>query len=142
MFNKSLARAVASAALIAITACNHYSGVVPAPDIASIKTSEHGLYRAAVRPGTTPIPVGKLQTWTLHVETSAGAPVDSASIFVDGGMPQHGHGLPTRPQVTTALGNGDHKVEGLKFSMGGWWRMIFVVRAGTGVDTVVFNAAL
>jgi hypothetical protein len=142
MFNKLRARAVAAAALFAIAACHHYSGVVPAPDIATTKTSEHGLYRASVRPGTTPIPVGKLQAWTLHVETVAGTPVDSASIFVDGGMPQHGHGLPTRPQVTAALGKGDHKVEGLKFSMGGWWRMIFVVRTGTGVDTVVFNAAL
>jgi hypothetical protein len=142
MFNKSRARAAASAALFAIVGCHHYSGVVPAPDITTTKTSEHGLYRAAVRPGTTPIPVGKLQAWTLHVETVAGAPVDSASIFVDGGMPQHGHGLPTRPRVTAALGNGDHKVEGLKFSMGGWWRMIFVVRTGAGVDTVVFNATL
>ncbi|MEO8619646.1 MAG: FixH family protein [bacterium] len=142
MSSKSLARTVASVALFALAACHHYTGVVPAPDITTTKTSEHGLYRAAVHPTTTPIPVGKLQAWTLHVETVAGAPVDSASIFVDGGMPQHGHGLPTRPRVTTALGNGDHTVEGLKFSMGGWWRMIFVVRTGAGVDTVVFNAAL
>ena len=142
MLNKSLARAAVFAVLFALAGCHHYSGVVPAPDITTTKTSEHGLYRAAVRPGTTPIPVGKIQVWTLHVETVAGAAVDSASIFVDGGMPQHGHGLPTRPRVTTALGNGDHKVEGLKFSMGGWWRMIFVVRTGAGVDTVVFNATL
>ena len=27
-------------------------------------------------------------------------------------MPQHGHGLPTKPRVTRPLGNGDHLVEG------------------------------
>ena len=129
-------------ALVSTVGCAHYSGPVPAADIASPKLSEHGLYRAAVRTGGAPIPIGRIIGWTLHVETAMGIPVDSATIYVDGGMPQHGHGLPTRPVVTRALGNGDHAVEGLKFSMGGWWRIIFVVRTGAGIDTVVFNAAL
>jgi hypothetical protein len=143
MSSQSFVRTAAiAAAMILGTGCHHYSGPVPAPDLSTIKTSEHGLYRAAVRTGATPIPIGRMQSWTLHIETAAGVPVDGASIVVDGGMPQHGHGLPTRPQVTQSLGNGDHKVEGLKFSMGGWWRMIFIVRAGVSVDTVVFNASL
>ena len=35
---------------------------------------------------------GRLHSWTLHLETASGTSVDSASITVDGGMPQHGHG--------------------------------------------------
>jgi hypothetical protein len=129
--------------LASVTAgCHRFAGEVPAPDITTVKTSEHGLYRATVRPGVTPIPVRRLQGWTLHLETVSGIPIDSATITVDGGMPQHGHGLPTRPRVVRALGNGDHQVEGLKFSMGGWWRMLFIVRTTAGMDTVVFNADL
>jgi hypothetical protein len=61
---------------------------------------------------------------------------------VDGGMPQHGHGLPTKPLVTRQLGNGDHLVEGMKFNMGGWWVVKFRVNAAQGPDSVVFNLKL
>jgi YtkA-like len=111
-------------------------------DYSRTRASEGGAYRATIRPAGDSIPKGKLQRWTLHLETSAGAPVDSAAIAVDGGMPQHGHGLPTTPRVTRALGNGDHLVEGMKFNMGGWWVVKFRVNAAAGRDSVVFNVSL
>jgi hypothetical protein len=111
-------------------------------DYSRTRKSEAGVYRATIRPQGDSIPTGKLQRWTLHLETSSGAPVDSATIAVDGGMPQHGHGLPTSPKVTRVLGNGDHLVEGMKFNMGGWWVVKFRVDAAAGVDSVIFNLAL
>jgi hypothetical protein len=111
-------------------------------DYSRTRASEGGLYRATIRPKGDSIPKGKLQSWTLHIETSASAPVDSAVVAVDGGMPQHGHGLPTKPRVTRALGNGDHLVEGMKFNMGGWWVVKFDVRAAAGRDSLVFNLKL
>ena len=122
--------------------CAHYRGNVPSPDIQTVKASAHGLYRASVRPDVTPIPVRRLQRWTLHVATTDGRPVDSATITMDGGMPQHGHGLPTSPRVTRALGNGDHLVEGVKFNMGGWWVVRFAINSTAGSDTVTFNLGL
>jgi hypothetical protein len=68
--------------------------------------------------------------------------VDSASITVDGGMPQHGHGLPTRPIVTKHLGEGEHLVEGMKFNMGGWWVVKFAISSAQGSDIVTFNLEL
>ena len=68
--------------------------------------------------------------------------MDTATILVDGGMPQHGHGLPTKPRVTRQMGNGDHLVEGMKFNMGGWWVVEFPIRASAGTDTLVFNLSL
>jgi len=106
------------------------------------RISEGGLYRAEIRPQGDSIPRGKLQSWTLHLETATGAPVDTAMIAVDGGMPQHGHGLPTKPRITKSLGNGDHLVEGMKFNMGGWWVVKFRVRANAGADSLVFNLKL
>ena len=111
-------------------------------DYSRSRTSEAGRYRATIKPDGDSIPKGKLQRWTLHLETAAGAPVDSAVVAVDGGMPQHGHGLPTKPRVTRALGNGDHLVEGMKFNMGGWWVVKFHVDAAPGADSVVFNVKL
>ena len=134
--------AVAIATLSLITGCM-MSMVPPSNlDYGRTRVSETGLYRGVIRPDGDSIPQGKLQRWTLHLEAANGAPVTSAMIAVDGGMPQHGHGLPTKPQVTRQLGNGDYVVEGMKFNMGGWWVVKFRVNATAGVDSLVFNLKL
>ena len=137
-----IAPAVAAVAVATLTGCMMFSKPPADLDYSRTRTSESGLYRATIRPQGDSIPKGKLQRWTLHLETASGAPVDSAALAVDGGMPQHGHGLPTKPRVTRALGNGDHLVEGMKFNMGGWWVVKFRVNAAAGADSVVFNLSL
>lgn len=111
-------------------------------DYSRTRTSAHGAYRATFAPALDPIPVGRMHAWTIHLETGAGAPVDAATLTVHGGMPQHGHGLPTQPRVTAALGGGDYKVEGMKFNMGGWWTVTFAIAAPAGADSVTFNLKL
>ena len=111
-------------------------------DYSRTRTSAAGHYRATIRPAHDTIIVGKIDSWTLHVEDAAGRPVDSATISVNGGMPQHRHGLPTNPKVTRAAGNGNHIVEGMKFNMGGWWVVRFRVNAAAGADSLVFNLKL
>src|SRR6185369_6126885 len=64
-------------------------------DYGRVRASEAGLYRGTIRPEGDSIPQKKLQRWTLHLENTTGTPVDAAKITIDGGMPQHGHGLPT-----------------------------------------------
>ena len=91
--------AIAAASALAI-GCGRLRGSAPSPDIQTTKMSAHQLYRAAVRPDVTPIPVRRLQRWTLHLDTADGRPVDVATITMNGGMPQHGHGLPTSPRVS------------------------------------------
>jgi hypothetical protein len=89
-----------------------------------------------------PVPINQMLKWTLHVEDAEGQLVENATSTVDGDMPQHGHGLPTRPQVTRYLGNGDYLVEGLKFHMPGWWVVDFQIEAGDQQDQVRFNLLL
>ena len=142
---RRLLRAAAPIALAALSTLGGCMMFAKAPrdlDYSRTRSSESGAYRATIRPQGDSIPRGKLQRWTLHLETATGAAVDSATIAVDGGMPQHGHGLPTKPRVTRALGNGDHLVEGMKFNMGGWWVVKFHVDAAAGRDSVVFNVRL
>ena len=131
---------IASAGLL--TSCMLFAKPPTDLDYSRTRTSAAGHYRATIHPQGDSIPQGKLQRWTLHLETAGGAPVDSATVTVDGGMPQHGHGLPTKPQVTRMLGNGDHLVEGMKFNMGGWWVVKFRVEARAGNDSLVFNLKL
>ena len=104
--------------------------------------SDQGYFRISYLPKTEQILVNQIHTWILHVETMDGQFVEEAQILVDGDMPQHGHGLPTVPQVTAYLGNGDYQVEGLKFHMPGWWIMEFEVTNGSVSDQVTFNLML
>ncbi|MFN8573115.1 MAG: FixH family protein [Gemmatimonadaceae bacterium] len=122
-----------------LASCTMFMRVPPETAFARTRVSESGRYRATIKPDGDSIPRGKLQSWTLHVETTDGAPVDSVAITIGGGMPQHGHGLPTKPQVTRYLGHGDYLVEGMKFNMGGWWVVKFRVGTASGQDEVVFN---
>ena len=141
-FRALLSLAVVVAATGLLTGCMFLMRPPADLDYSRTRPSAAGLYRATIAPQGDSIPQGKLHRWTLHLETVDGAPVDSATIAVDGGMPQHGHGLPTRPRVTRALGGGDHAVEGMKFNMGGWWVVTFRVQGGAGADSVTFNLKL
>ncbi len=135
-------RLAAIAVAFSLNACAMFMRPPENLDYSRTRTSESGAYRATIHPQGDSIPQGKLHRWTLHLETATGTPVDSATIGVDGGMPQHGHGLPTKPRATRALGNGDHLIEGMKFNMGGWWVVKFRIAGAPGTDSLVFNLKL
>ncbi len=111
-------------------------------DLALDKPTTAGLYKAAIVPQATPVPVGSMHAWTVTVRTPTGAPVTAARIGINGGMPQHGHGLPTAPQVTKDLGDGRYLIEGMKFNMRGWWTLDLAIDGLKGPDTVTFNLVL
>jgi hypothetical protein len=135
--------ALGAALMLAAGACTHLDVAPPPTDEFGLgpRASAEGLYRATAEPAES-IRVRRLHSWTLRVEHASGAPVDDAEITVDGGMPQHGHGLPTRPRVTKALGGGAYQVEGMRFSMGGWWVVTFDIVTPAGTDRVTFNLDL
>ena len=83
-----------------------------------------------------------MHSWQVKVSTPDGRPVTDARVDVDGGMPQHGHGLPTHPRVTRELAPGTYQIDGMKFSMPGWWVVKLDVRAAGGEDKVTFNTVL
>jgi len=111
-------------------------------DLADQKATDAGLYQVSLTPNAGETTVGPIQQWTIFVMTPEGTPIDGATVGIDGGMPQHGHGMPTTPQVTDDLGNGGYLVEGMKFSMGGWWTMKVTVDGPQGLDAVTFNIVL
>jgi hypothetical protein len=111
-------------------------------DTSTSRLSNAGLFQVSWSSDTDVPPLNKIHTWTLHVETVDGQPVEGAIILVDGGMPQHGHGLPTSPEVTEDLGNGDYRVEGMKFQMLGFWEVRFNINADGQSDSITFNLIL
>jgi len=128
--------AVAVAAALALTAC----GTAPADlDLSLDRPSSAGVYRVALVPPAQPPAINQLHSWTVRLAGADGAPVHGASFAVDGGMPQHGHGLPTRPRVTGEVGDGVYRLDGMKFSMTGWWEVELAIQGPLGSDRVTFN---
>ena len=101
-----------------------------------------GYYRVSFQSELQPIVINRIHTWIFHVETPDGAAVDDAEISVTGGMPLHNHGLPTAPQMTADLGNGNYRVEGMRFHMAGDWELLVTIDAAGRRDTVIIPLTL
>jgi hypothetical protein len=127
----------------AITACALTACATPKDlDLSLRHPSAQGRYLVQMEPPASTPAINQLHAWQIKLNTPDGAPVHNARIAVDGGMPQHGHGLPTRPQVTREIADGTYLMEGMKFSMTGWWEIKLAIQAGDGADTVVFNTVV
>jgi hypothetical protein len=105
------------------------------------RTSAQGRYVATLAPDRQLRP-RQMQTVRVTITGADGRPIEDAAVTIDGGMPQHGHGLPTRPRVTRSVGPGTYEIEGVRFNMGGWWELKLAISAGPGADVVTFNLAL
>jgi hypothetical protein len=111
-------------------------------DTSITRTSAQGKFRGSWASQLEPININQIHTWTIHVESPDGNVIENGQIAVDGGMPQHGHGLPTQPKVTQYLGQGNYRVEGMKFNMTGWWVVKFHITANGQSDTLQFDLIL
>lgn len=108
---------------------------------ASRARSENELFQVSWESQPAPVPMLELHRWTITVVDRDGAPVDGARITVMGGMPAHGHGLPTTP-VVRPLGDGRYLIDGLRFNMPGRWVVGFRIRTKAAIDTVTFPLEL
>jgi hypothetical protein len=142
--------ALAVVAAVATTGCGHLMMMMHGNNDARPAETEFGTgprtsasrqFTATLQPDQ-PLRPRRMQTVRVAITDAAGVPVDDATIQIDGGMPQHGHGLPTRPRVTRALGNGLYEIEGVRFNMGGWWEFKVAINTPSGSDIVTFNLAL
>jgi hypothetical protein len=111
-------------------------------DLSLEKNSAAGVYRVALVPPTQAPAINQMHSWKVKLATPDGAPVHGAQFAVDGGMPQHGHGLPTQPRVTRELEGGTYMLDGMKFSMTGWWEVKLGIQGPQGADKVVFNTVV
>ncbi len=128
--------------LLALLAAAGCSTAPPDLDLSLTHPSIDRKFVVALQPPATPPAVNQMHSWQIKLSSPSGAPIRHAHISVDGGMPQHGHGLPTRPQVTQELSDGTYLLEGMKFSMTGWWEIKLAIQSAEGADKVTFNTVV
>ena len=150
MFRRAVLTFAAVTVAIGVTACSHAMMMIHGTGAKRPAASQFGLgprasaagrYVATLEPAT-PLRPREMQSVRVTVRDAEGRAIDEAQISIDGGMPQHGHGLPTRPRVTRNLGDGVYQIEGVRFNMGGWWEFKLAIAGSRGADTVTFNLDL
>ena len=136
---KPIAASAALVLAVLMTAC---SSPPKDLDLSLDKHSAAGVYRVALVPPAQAPAINQMHSWKVKLSTPDGAPVHDARFVVDGGMPQHGHGLPTQPRVTREVGEGTYALDGMKFSMTGWWEVKLDIQGPQGADKVTFNTVV
>ncbi len=111
-------------------------------DLATTRATDNGHFMVTVSPEDAAYQRNTIHTWIVEIATPDGAAVEGSEILVDGGMPQHGHGLPTNPLMTESLGEGRYKIEGVRFNMRGWWEFKLAIVAGETSDNITFNLVM
>ena len=124
---------------VAVGFCALLLPVMAADDV---WVSKQGYFSLSYETALQPIALNRIHSWNLHLEDSDGVPVTGAVIEVKGGMPAHNHGLPTRPRVTTELGGGDYRLDGMRFHMAGEWEISISIDDDGKTDEVVVAIAI
>lgn len=86
--------------------------------------------------------INRIHSWILHIEDESGVTIEGAVIEVVGSMPEHDHGLPTMPRVTEELGDGDYKLDGMRFHMSGYWEIVVTITTDEGTSEVTIPLQL
>ena len=137
MFRRSAAPTLTALVFAMLTtACSS----LPADlDLSLRHPSSQGKFVVQMDPPAAGPAINQMHAWQVRLLALDGEPVSQARIAFDGGMPQHGHGFPTKPRVTREVAPGVYALEGMKFSMTGWWDMRLTIQSGGVTDDAVFN---
>lgn len=130
----------------------------PAPMVpaAGLQTKA-GRYQLQWSAEPAPLPFNALFSVRTVLFTAAGAPVLDGAVVVDASMPQHGHGMPTRPVAepgactpstvsgvadTCLHSDGVYMTSGMKLHMQGEWVFHFEVSGPAGSDSLDVHYSL
>lgn len=95
--------------------------------------SQRGHYAGVLSTSGSP-PVGEIHSWKLSLTLPDGSTFLPGILQFSGGMPGHGHGLPTEPTFTRLMDDGRFLLEGVKFNMTGSWELTVTVVGPEGLD--------
>jgi hypothetical protein len=101
-------------------------------------TTAGGRYVIAYTTSPSPVPLSQLfEIEATVTDAKTGAPVDGATVRIDARMPQHGHGMATKPVDDPGPHTDNRYVtKGMKFHMPGDWTIRFDVDGPAGSDSV------
>ena len=106
------------------------------PDLSGV--TDKGL-KIEIYSELSPLSINQIHSWHLRVLNRNNEILELEELNIFGGMPEHDHGLPTQPKVTTRLDNGDYLLEGVRFHMQGHWQLQVELQLNGVEDTAIID---
>ena len=121
---------------LVLTVCSANAADVRLPDLSGV--TDQG-FKIEIYSELSPLSINTIHSWHIRVLDRDGEIIELEELNVFGGMPEHDHGLPTQPQVTKRLDNGDYLLEGVRFHMQGLWELQIEFQYGGVDDTTIID---
>lgn len=119
-----------------LTLCSANAADVRLPDLSGV--TDNGL-KIEIYSELSPLSINQIHSWHVRVLDRDDEILELEELNVFGGMPEHDHGLPTQPEVTTRLSNGDYLLEGVRFHMQGHWQLQVELQLNGVEDTAIID---
>ncbi len=96
--------------------------------------SNRGAYSLTFSTKENVIPLRNMHSWNVTFKTKDGKEFIPGNLSISGGMPSHGHGLPSEPNFTRVLKDKSLLLEGVLFNMTGEWELRVTLTGPSGLD--------
>lgn len=104
--------------------------------------SEAGHFTLVISGLANPEPVNHLHGLDLQLQTSDGKPATGATIVIAGMRHDSSNPLPTMPRASPAPGDGNYRLEGLRFHMPGQWHLVLDIECAQIRDRAALDIAV
>lgn len=119
-----------------LSICSANAADVRLPDLSGV--TDKG-FKIEIYSELSPLSINQIHSWHVRVLDRDGEILELEELNVYGGMPEHDHGLPTQPEVTARLDNGDYLLEGVRFHMQGHWQLQVELQFAGVDDTAIID---
>ncbi len=104
--------------------------------------SNRGVYSVTFSTKEHAIPLRNMHSWYVTFKTKDGKEFIPGNLSISGGMPSHGHGLPSEPNFTRVLKDKSLLLEGVLFNMTGEWQLQVTLTGPSGLDTATLEFSI
>ncbi|MFT7472435.1 MAG: hypothetical protein ACI8XU_002333 [Kiritimatiellia bacterium] len=119
-----------------LTLCSVNAADVRLPDLSGV--TDKG-FKIEIYSELSPLSINTIHSWHIRVLDRDDEILELEELNVYGGMPEHDHGLPTQPEITMQLDNGDYLLEGVRFHMQGHWELQIEFQYAGVDDTAIID---
>ena len=127
---------ILSALALLLALCSANAADVRLPDLSGV--TDKG-FTIEIYSELSPLSINTMHSWHIRVLDRDDEILELEELNVFGGMPEHDHGLPTQPEVTRRLDNGDYLLEGVRFHMQGHWELQIEFQYAGVDDTAIID---
>lgn len=108
-------------------------------DTSKTVATRHGTLQASYEIDFLEVPLNGVHSWRLSLQDKHGQPVVGVDIDLSADMPEHLHGMTTKPVVQETDRPGLYLIRGMNFHMPGYWEVTLDISGANSRYLLRFN---